>query len=464
MKDDSFFRVIMGPIGSGKSVTCVMEILRRCIEQPPSPDGIRHSRWAVIRNTRPQLKDTTLKTFFQWIPPGVLGTWKESEMVFTLKFNDVHAEILFRPLDSPDDVQRVLSLELTGAWINEAREIPLDILTAVQGRLRRFPRRSDVESYWSGIIADTNPPEIDSTWYKIIEHVPQNDDEPESIMPCASYTQPSGIGPDAENQENLADGYYEQLAKGKTEEWVNVYIRGMYAKSQSGKPVYTKQFKYDKHVSRLALPISPNLPLIIGHDFGRTPAAVFMQQRYDGRIYILREAVGFDIGLKSFNTKFTKPLLNIAFKGIPGVFVGDPSGIKQNDTDDGTCFKELKATFPRTAGYHVKAASTNDPIVRINALGENLSQFPDGEPLIQVDPSCKWVIEGLRSKYRYAKKQGMESYHPKPEKNNWSHVIEALQYGMLFLNHKFSIADYMIATTQTGRSAQYRPADRYAGY
>jgi hypothetical protein len=464
MKDDSFFRAIMGPIGSGKSVTCVMEILRRCIAQPPSPNGLRQSRWAVIRNTRPQLKDTTLRTWFQWIPPGVLGTWKESEMVFTLKFNDVHAEILFRPLDSPDDVQRVLSLELTGAWINEAREIPLEILTAVQGRLRRYPRKSDVGQYWSGIIADTNPPEIDSTWYKILEHQPQNDDEPESIMPVASFIQPSGISPEAENQENLADGYYEQLAKGKTEEWVNVYIRGKYAKSQSGKPVYTKQFKYDKHVSRTPLPIDPNLPVIIGHDFGRTPAAVFMQQRYDGRIYILREAVGFDIGLKSFNTKFTKPIINNVFKNNPGVFVGDPAGVRQSDTDDNTCFKELKVAFPRTAGYHVKPAATNDPIVRINALGEALSQFPDGDPLVVIDPSCKWIIEGLRSKYRYAKKQGHEAYHEKPDKNNWSHVVEACQYAFLFSSTKYNISDYQITEISNNRVHHYRPADAYAGY
>ncbi len=73
MLSEHEFRVIMGPIGSGKSVGCVIEILRQCIQMPPSPDGYRRSRWAVIRNTRPQLKDTTLQTWFQWIPAGVLG-------------------------------------------------------------------------------------------------------------------------------------------------------------------------------------------------------------------------------------------------------------------------------------------------------------------------------------------------------------------------------------------------------
>jgi hypothetical protein len=48
MMDDSFFRGIMGPFGSGKSTVCIMEILRRASLQQPGKDGIRRSRWAVI--------------------------------------------------------------------------------------------------------------------------------------------------------------------------------------------------------------------------------------------------------------------------------------------------------------------------------------------------------------------------------------------------------------------------------
>ena len=43
-------RCAMGPFGSGKSSACVMEIIRRAHMQAPGPDGIRRSRWAVIRN------------------------------------------------------------------------------------------------------------------------------------------------------------------------------------------------------------------------------------------------------------------------------------------------------------------------------------------------------------------------------------------------------------------------------
>jgi hypothetical protein len=63
MKDDTFFRGIRGPVGSGKSVGCCVEVFRRAIQQQKSPDGLRKSRWAIIRNTNPQLRTTTIKTW-----------------------------------------------------------------------------------------------------------------------------------------------------------------------------------------------------------------------------------------------------------------------------------------------------------------------------------------------------------------------------------------------------------------
>ena len=42
MKDDSFFRGLRGPVGSGKSVSCCIEIFRRALKQEPGPDGKRN--------------------------------------------------------------------------------------------------------------------------------------------------------------------------------------------------------------------------------------------------------------------------------------------------------------------------------------------------------------------------------------------------------------------------------------
>ena len=57
---NAFVRGLVGPIGSGKSVACCMEVIRRGLEQAPGPDGVRRTRWAFIRQTYPELKSTTI--------------------------------------------------------------------------------------------------------------------------------------------------------------------------------------------------------------------------------------------------------------------------------------------------------------------------------------------------------------------------------------------------------------------
>jgi len=62
-KDSTFIRAITGPFGSGKSSGCDIEIYRRAVGQEPSPDGVRKTRFAAVRNSYPQLRDTTIPTF-----------------------------------------------------------------------------------------------------------------------------------------------------------------------------------------------------------------------------------------------------------------------------------------------------------------------------------------------------------------------------------------------------------------
>jgi hypothetical protein len=466
MRSDAEFKAILGPFGSGKSVGCCMEIMRRCKEQKPSHDGYRYSRWVVIRNVRQQLQDTTIKTWLDWIPDGVFGKWKESKMEYHLKFNDVRAEILFRALDTPADVQKLMSLELTGIWFNEAQYIPQEIVEKAQGRLKRYPSKSmGGSNYWM-MIADTNPPAIGTYWHKIFEKLPIVEGDENSTVICDTFKQPSGLDPNADNLENLTDGYYEALSKGKPQAFIDVVVHALYPPSQDGKPVYLKVFRRDRHVSKVPLKIDPVLPVIVGQDWGLTPAGLWIQMQVDGRIFILRETPAFDMGTKRYiRTKF-RPMHKTTFPTNPIVVVGDPSGVRRADSDENTCFKVFKEH-----GYYAKPAITNDPDVRIKALDDVFCEYPDGEPLVLIDPSCKRFIAAMTSDYKYPKKKMSlsEEYSPKPAKNDCSHLVEGGQYGMLFLTGKrYDPADYTVAEYGDDplgfRSTQsYRPATG-AGY
>jgi hypothetical protein len=79
LQDDAFIRGLMGPFGSGKSSGCLWDIVNRALKQKPGPDGIWRSRWAIIRNSYPQLRDTTIRTVHQWFPYPMLGIWRGTE-------------------------------------------------------------------------------------------------------------------------------------------------------------------------------------------------------------------------------------------------------------------------------------------------------------------------------------------------------------------------------------------------
>ena len=174
--------------------------------------------------TYSELRDTTRKTFEMWIPSS-LGRWRERDFTFELRTGDIEADILFRALDRPEDVKKLLSLELTGAYLNEVRELPKGVLDVLQTRVSRYPSRLQGGCTWSGIWADTNPWHSTHWAAKIFKDPPEG---------WSIYRQPGGRSPDAENTENLDPKYYERLIAGKDSEWLKVYVDGQDASSDQG--------------------------------------------------------------------------------------------------------------------------------------------------------------------------------------------------------------------------------------
>jgi len=376
MRSDASVRLIMGPVGSGKSVVSIMEIFRRCAQMPKCKDGYRRSRWAIIRNTSQQLRDTTLKTWFNWFPDGVAGSWKVSDKMFYITVGDIRAEILFLPLDTPDDQRKLLSLELTGVFVNEAREVHPDIITAARSRMPRYPSKSMLPidpatgkpvEYWSGLIMDTNPPSEDSWLYEQFEVIKPDGWE--------IYKQPSGLSPLAENRDNLGPTYYEDMMSGATEDFVRVHVHGEYGRSLVGRPVYEKSFVREYHVAPGVLrPIEyDQYPIIIGMDFGRTPAATFLQRDARGRVLVLDSIYVENIGLENFLNLHVKPLLSSRFPANRYIVSGDPAGWARSQLNEET----VEDVF-RRCGLRAVRAPTNDPVKRIASVEKLLSGQVNG--------------------------------------------------------------------------------------
>lgn len=454
--DNSRVRCVMGPFGSGKSSAMVMEIIRRAHEQKPGPDGIRRSRWAVVRNTYNQLRDTTIKTFHDWFPPRFFGEYKVTDHVYIItKFPGVHLEVLFRALDRPDQVSNLLSLELTGAWFNEVREIPKTIIEAMDGRIGRYPSGRDGGASWYGMIMDTNPPDEDSYLFKMFERVrPDN---------WKMFKQPSGLSIHAENTKHLPKNYYVNLAKGKDEMYLRVYVHGQYGYLISGKPVFGS-FVDNVHVSPKVLEPQKNGDVILGIDFGLTPACVIGQVTPFGQVRILDELVSDGMGIRQFCLNQLLPLIRRKYFGSRVMGFGDPAGISRMPTDESTCFEILQS---REIGLSdVVPAPTNAIMARVGAVEGLLNKMYAGDPGFVISPNCNYLRKAMNGGYHYEKdpKSIDEGFKPMPVKNFFSHISDAAQYLCLYMQERDVNNARWKAFQANYKRREYRPADSVVGY
>ena len=426
-RSNAFMRGVRGPIGSGKSTAMSWEIMRRARAQKPGPDGVRRTRWAVVRNTYRELLDTTARTWLDWHPESLFGEFNHSNMVHRIRIDDVDTELLFRALDRPDDAKKVLSLELTGVWVNEAREIPKGIIDALGDRTGRYPPRRDGGCTYRGVMMDTNAPDDDHWWYRLAEE--------ERPRGWDFFSQPPGLleddgawqtNPDAENLANLEPGYYETRAAGKSRDYILVYYANRYGFVQEGKPVYPEYVDSVHCPGEILDPIAGR-PIYVGIDFGLTPAAVLGQTTVAGQWRWIDELITEDMGAVRF-AEVLGPILRNRYAGYDFEIYGDPSGDDRSQVDERTPFEILRARE-----IPVEPAPSNDPVIRREAVAVALNRMIDGKPGLLISPKCKVTRKGMAGGYALKRVQvvGEERYHDKPDKNRYSHPCEAAQYMML---------------------------------
>lgn len=437
--DDTFVRVVTGPIRSGKSTGMCMEILQRILMQEPQADGVCRSRWVVIRNTYRELEDTTLTTWLLWIPEKQFGKFNNRSMTHKLRFKMMHpklsklvryeADVMFRALDIPDDRKKLLSLEVTGGWVNEAREVPKAVIDTLTDRVGQYPPMMMGGPTWYGVILDTNPPDTDHWLYRLAE-----EEKPDN---WSFYKQPGGLmkvhnkfvaNPDAENIEHLKGGYNYYLKRlgGKSKDYILVYYCGEYGFAMDGVPILP-EYADHMHCARHDLELLRGLTVYVGLDFGLTPAAVFGQKTAMGQWRIFHEIVEFNMSADQFGKLRLGPYLRGTLREFLGdlEIYGDPAGNAEAQTDKNTVFNILNAQ-----GIPAEPAPSNDFDIRREAIAQPLSRVINGEPGLIISPKVTTLRKGMAGGYCYKRIQvaGQERYHNKPDKNMYSHVTEACGY------------------------------------
>ena len=449
-------QMIRGPLGSGKTKAVVFKIIKLLSEQRADVNGIRKSRIVAIRNTYSDLSTTTIREFKECVS-SAMGSFKNSKPpLFTFDYEladgtRVEAEIDFLALDRPEDVRKLRGTQYTFAWMNEVKELPKAVLDMALGRIDRYPTPGF--SKWVGIIGDSNAWDEDH-WLATLEeekiqgHLPDYEffTQPGAVIKTDNPDHPGAVkslngtywyvNVAAENLVVLRKGYYQRQIAGKKDDWISVNLANELGLALDGKAVHP-EYQESVHRAEKNLKAIIGIPVHVGMDFGLTPAAVFWQRAPTGRWHAIDEIVFEDgdavrladaIKLKAAELRNEARIDPNDEGALKFIFRGDPAGDDRAGTDSQTVFQTL-----RLNGVPALPASTNDPAIRRDALTRPLTRMVNGGPGLLVSPRCKILRKGLAGGFQYKRVQvkGDERFMNKPDKNFFSHVVEAAEYALM---------------------------------
>ena len=430
---------IMGPLGSGKTVQTILKLFDLMCEQAVVKDerhpsyNVRPSRIIAARNTYSELFSTTIKDWLEIL--GDLGEFKQGNKeppTHRLSFGledgtSVKCEVIFIAFDRPEHVKKARGIQTTWVWLNEAKEHSKAVVDMLDLRAGRYPSAKEgVRATHYGLVGDSNAPDEDHWYFKLAE-----EDKPEGWK---FHRQPGGVfkdgedwkvNPDAENLSNLPTAYYHRGMQGKTDDWIKVNLANEYGFVSSGKPVHP-MYVDSVHCQHLDFEPSKDIPIVLGFDFGRTPACAFLQRTSMGRWVCFDEFCLSDSGAIDFAPQLKRYIdgnyPDHKFRGW-----GDPSGDNKNQANADTPFKIIRA-----AGIPCTPTMTNDPAMRRAALEITMKEnCMDGKPRFTVLPRAKMIRKGLQGGFCYRRIQvSGDRYTDEPDKNEYSHPVEALEYAL----------------------------------
>lgn len=481
---------IRGSVGSGKSSGCILHCFLNALEQPPGLDGVRRSKYAVLRASYPNLKSTTIDSWINdWFGPLINVVYDipirgEIIMDHPDGITTIEMKLVFLALDREEDVNKLQSLQLTGAHLNETAEIPQGVHQMLKSRINRYPKlrtldyihpdfREQYRPYLNKygklgafkpfIICDYNSVPTEHWLYKIAEEEKPDKHmfwtQPPALLMCAKsegFVKDADdnyykFNPLADNLENLTEDYYIDQCQGADPDWISIFVLNNYGSLRAGKVVY-KMYTDKVHFSDKPYEVSKGIPIIVGLDTGLTPAAAFMQFTSTGELVVFDELVSEDCSIHEFAYDILWPHIRNNYKGHRFEMYVDPEN-KRGQTD-----KKTAKDILIKAGLPVELGKTNNLAQRF----ESVVFFLRKQGGFRLTANCPVLRKGFISEFKYEKVsttvQGTK-WKEKPEKNIYSHIHEALQYGaMEFVEGK------MFRKNVARHQSHTSPADSVAGY
>jgi len=192
----------------------------------------------------------------------------------------------------------------------------------------------------------------------------------------------------------------------------------------SGQPVYPEFGKL--HITNEKPTPTAGLPMLIGIDWGLTPAAV-IGQFDEGILTIFEEVVFINMGAIRFMERIAAHI-RMKYPSHSDLkknwkCFADPAGVAKAQSDEVTCFQVASRYFNVTPG----------PVAweeRRNSVVRFLMQLEKGTPAFQIyGRECPMLLKGFEGGYRFSDKSfDVEPNKLRPIKDAYSHPHDACQY------------------------------------
>lgn len=371
--------------------------------------------WAFVRDTWENMQKTTLKTFFEWFPPGIFGTFNQTKKTFTWAEGVARGEVDFMGMDDPHDASKMLSRELGGIAIDEpAPAVGSTGIDEMIFDLGKSSLRQPGMKWYALKLAENNPDESHWTYRRFVT------DKREDFV----LWQPSK----PENESNLPPNYYADLRRmfSHRPDLVRRFVDGEFGFQSEGKAV-TPQWSDRLHLATGLAPMKSEVYCL--WDWGHNPTCIITQISPLGHWLILDAIVGEDIGAEELIDGAVKPLLNDRYRRLPLRHCGDPQGKQREQTS--IYRSALRLMLKSLGGTWRPGPVKLEP--GIDALQSILTRTIQGRGVVQVDRDrAAPVWQALRGGWHYhTARTGLVSNEPK--KNIHSHPGDAMRYGAAVL-------------------------------
>lgn len=391
-------------IGAGKTLVGCITILAMALQHPGD--------YLVCRMYMPELKITTLKTFLEVCPKELIDEYRVADGIIKIKASGGRfSNIIFRQLEESDKLR---SLNLSGAYIDEASQVPEAAFMLLQGRLRGPGLRK--------LFLTSNPNGHDwiYRWFFKQDHFKNEEAKKAYRLVRATSL----------DNTHLPDGYIQSMLEAWSEDRIRREIEGSFDAFEGS--VYP-EFRRDVHVIK-PFKIPTEWTKIIGIDHGfRNPACwIWGAVDYDENIYIYREFYEREWLIEEIvrgKKKENKPgvIQLMAGEKVQGAYI-DPSTRAVRGTtgasDWDAYIENLPKTFPLSLARNEKTAG-------IDRVKSYLKIQPsNNKPRLFIFDTCVNLLEEM-TQYRYAElgpnQTGRMNEKEEPVKVN-DHSLDALRY------------------------------------